>query len=359
MSIDFRKFDSKSEIDAQRVLFKECFPETIDNSVSSIAHYVWKFYSKPGPICSSEFTANLNGEMLGYYAAIPFHYNFKNSTMNAAMVCDVMTGVKARGKGVFTKLGVYSTNELCKQGYDFSTGFPIRKEVIPGHLKAGWEINFDLPLYGRFIKFNSFLRSKKLTFFYPAFNLCNSIAENLFCIFLKRNKNIKFEIVKSIDIDSIYGLEEFYLEWINEQKISLIKNLSFLKWRLGAPYKSYYLIVARYNDKIIGVIITSKVIKEGVPSLGILDISMLNEYNKYAPLFANEVVNMAKKMNIELLLVMMSKYWFKRYGLHKAIFFKSPYKFHFITKNLNLKANLEILKEERNWHLMWIDSDDL
>ena len=78
------------------------------------------------------------------------------------MVCDVMIGTAARGKGVFTNLGKYSINQLRLEAVDFTTGNPIRSEVIPGHKKVGWESPFELPMYGKFISFNSFLNSTKL-----------------------------------------------------------------------------------------------------------------------------------------------------------------------------------------------------
>jgi hypothetical protein len=360
MSIDFRKFDSKVELDVQRELFQECFPECIDTPVISKDHYHWKFHSKKGEMKSAEFTANSEDGILGYYSAIPYQYRFSGKVVNAAMVCDVMTGVKARGKGIFTKLGVYSTAEFAKLGFDFTTGYPIRKEVIPGHIKAGWEINFELPLYGRFIKFNSFLKKKKLEFLAPIFNLSfDFVTRVLNFILLPRNSKLKLETYTSDSIESITGLVEFYSAWGNEIEISLIKDLNFLKWRLGAPEKSYFISVLRYENKIVGVIIAREVLKEGVPCMGVLDIALLKTHHKYANLLTNEIIEVAKKHNLELLLVMISKSWFKKYKLSQNIFIKSPFKFYLIIKQLNAAINSSVLKNEKNWHLMWIDSDDL
>ena len=32
-------------------------------------------------------------------------------------------------------------------GMDLCVGFPIRPEVFPGHIKVGWKVAFDLPVY--------------------------------------------------------------------------------------------------------------------------------------------------------------------------------------------------------------------
>lgn len=360
MSIDFRKFDSKVELEVQRELFQECFPECIDTPVISKDHYNWKFHSKKGEMKSAEFTANSEEGILGYYSAIPYQYRFSGKVVNAAMVCDVMTGVKARGKGIFTKLGVYSTDEFAKLGFDFTTGYPIRKEVIPGHIKAGWEINFELPLYGRFIKFNSFLKKKKLDFLAPIINFIWDFTIGLLnFILLPRNNKLKVATFTSDAIESITGLSEFYTEWGNEIEISLIKDLDFLKWRLGAPEKSYFISVLRDENKIVGVLIAREVLKEGVPCMGILDIALLKTHYKYANFLTNEIITVAKKRDVELLLIMISKSWFKKYKLSYNIFIKTPFKFYLIIKQLNAAINSNVLKNEKNWHLTWIDSDDL
>ncbi len=360
MSIDYRKFDSKIELDVQRELFKECFPECIDSPVISKDHYNWKFHSKKGELKSAEFTANTEEGILGYYSAIPYQYRFSGKVLNAAMVCDVMTGIKARGKGIFTKLGVYSTNEFAKQGFDFTTGYPIRKEVIPGHIKAGWEINFELPLYGRFIKFNSFLKNKNLKILAPLANVILDITIGLLnFLLLPKNSKLKLETFNSDSIEAINGLSEFYLEWGKEIEISLIKDKDFLKWRLGAPDKSYYISTLKDENKIIGVLIAREVLKEGVPCMGILDIALLKTHYKYANFLTNEIIKVAKKRDIELLLIMISKNWLKKYKLKNNIFMKTPFKFYFIIKQLSTAINNKILKDEKNWHLMWIDSDDL
>jgi hypothetical protein len=360
MEINFRKFDHKTDLKDQRELFNECFPECIDTPVGSSTHYYWKFHSKVGVMNSVEYTANIDFNMLGYYAAIPYQYRINGAIVTAAMVCDVMTGVKARGKGVFTKLGVYSTNEFAKEGFDFTTGYPIRKEVIPGHLKAGWEINFDLPLYGRFIKLDSFLKRKKLVIFAPILNLIVSTSTYIIKkLFISSSQTLNAETIMSDKLETISGLEDFYSKWGEEHEISLIKDLEFLKWRLGAPEQTYYISILQDQNKIVGISISRKILKEGVPCLGILDFAVLKSHHKYATSLNNEILKIAKELNAELILIMMSKRLYKQYKFINLLFFKTPFKFSFIVKKLNPKLDREILNKEENWHLMWIDSDDL
>lgn len=360
MNIYFRKFDFKTELSAQRELFKECFPECIGTPVISEKHYNWKFHSKKGKVQCTEYGAYADNTIIGYYAAIPYHYRFNGKVITTAMVCDVMTGIKARGKGIFTKLGVYSTNEFANQGFDFTITYPIRKAVIPGFIKAEWEKYFELPLFGRFIKFNSFLMKKRLGFLAPLINALFSFwTKTLNFFFLPRNRNLITSTSTSDNIDNFDGLAEFYKTRENETQISLIKDIEFLKWRLGAPEKTYHIVTLHDKNIIVGVLIAREVEREGVPCMGILDLALLKDYHKFASLLTNELVKTAKHSGSELILVMMGKRWFKKYKLFFNSFLKTPFKFYLMVKQLNPAINYEILKNEDNWHLMFIDSDDL
>lgn len=360
MEITFNHFDHSKELIQQRKLFHECFPETDGTPSGTVEHYYWKFHSKPGPLKSMEYSAYLGDNMVGYYAAIPYYYHFQNKPLNIGMVCDVMTGVKARGKGVFTKLGTYSTSEIGKVGFGITTGYPIRPEVLPGHLKAGWQIKLELPLYVSFVSFKSLLNQKKMGFITPLANILNRTITSLInLIFVKSKSNIQVEIHSSSETMKLAELSTFYSEWLKEIPIGLIKDTNFLSWRLFAPGKKYEIIRLKDEGKTVGVLIAGMVEKEGIPCMGILDISILRGYYKYSTLMLKSLKEICNINKREMILIMISKYWAKKYMLHKSIFIKSPFKFNLIVKNLNMQAFEQSLSKPESWHVMWLDSDNL
>lgn len=360
MSLVFRDLDYSKGIGEQRALFKECFPENDGTPVETEDHYFWKFHSKKSSLATPEFGAYEEDELIGYYAAIPYAYHLKGKQLDAAMVCDVMTGIKARGKGVFTKLGLYSTEEFAKRGFDFSTGFPIRPEVIPGHIKAGWENYFPLPMYGRFIRFNSFLQTKKIGLLAPATNLGLSFFNWILGLASPRlAKDFSFEHYGSDQMTNIKGLNDFFCKWQEEEKISLIKNVEFLTWRLGAPEKKYHILVLRNKDSIVGYAVARAVTKLGVPCLGVLDVILLKDFYKYSSVLFREIFRIAAKIKTELVLCMMNESCYQKYKMKLTGFIKTPYTFYFILKLFNKDLDAQILKNQDNWHLTWIDSDDL
>lgn len=363
--IKLEKLKYPEDLAEQRKLFVECFPETEGSPVVSEEHYKWKFKSFPtkGKETSFEYVARLDDEIIGYYAAIPYEYIIQNKSYSVGMVCDVMTGVKARGKGVFTKLGIYSTDKFKEEGLAFSTGYPIRPEVIPGHKKAGWEFPFKIPMYGKFIKLDTFLQTRNKIFLKPVANFILYTYNGFMNLFSKEKDKtpLSAEHYTSLQVDDINGLDEFFSEWINENIIALHKNKQFLKWRLGAPEKLYHIIILRSksDNKIIGYTIFREVKKEEVPCIGVLDFYILNQYKKCSHILIKEIEKIAKTYNAELILMMMMKRKAKEYKIRFSGFLKTPFPFSFIIKQFDKSIDPVFLKNEKNWNLMWIDSDDL
>ncbi|UZJ38153.1 GNAT family N-acetyltransferase [Prosthecochloris sp. SCSIO W1103] len=362
MEIKIEEFNSTNDLSKQRNLFNECFPENLGTSVQTIDHYKWKFKSFPAKIPSYEYIARLDDEIIGYYAALPYEYIIDGRHVKAAIVCDVMTGIKARGKGVFTKLGKYSTNRFKEEGLAFSTGYPIRPEVLPGHKKSGWLFPFKIPMYGKFIKMNSFFHSKNKQYLIPYANLVLFFYEfflDLLSFSLSKPIGVSISNYLSTDVKKIEGLEDFFLNWKKENLISLNKNIDFLNWRLGAPEKEYQIVILRVDEKVVGYSVFRKVIKEGVPCVGVLDFILLNGYEKWSSFLLLEIEKYAKKNSAELILFMIMKSLAKKYGLFMSGYLKTPFFFSFIIKQFDESIDKKILLDEQNWNLMWIDSDDL
>lgn len=357
--MEFQIFDVEKQIKEQRELFRTCFPETIGTPVESLEHYLWKFKSNYGTLRASEHIAMEENKILGYYAAIPFRYKYFGSECTAAMVCDVMTGPKARGKGLFTKLGVYATDKFKEEGFEFSTGFPIRNEVIPGHIKAGWSILFDLPMYGCFISFKSFLSQRKIGFAAPFANVLNSIVRGLMGLFQPKKSSLRLHSFELESNSDIHDIVSFYKKYSNSIPIYLVKDDLFLRWRLSAPHKKYQITLLYDLQEVVGIAVSRDLEKEGIQCLGVLDFALLEGYHKYSKYLTNELVLIGKKMNCELILLMIGQHRAKLFSLSRSLFLRTPYKFSFILKQFGSISDSKDLNKEENWHLSWLDSDDL
>ena len=350
MNVKFQNFDYKNKIAEQRILFDECFPEIKNLSSSSLAHYKWKHR---GMLKSYEYSALLEKKLIGYYAALLYRYRYKNKYIKSGMVCDVMTGEKSRGKSVFTNIGKFATEDLKNNSLDITTGFPIRKEVIPGHLKAGWNLAFKLPLYFKINSSKSILQKFHLGAFYPLIDLLIKIISFPFN-FVIPTKDLKVKEIDSLLFFKSQSYIDFNDKISNENLIYLNKNFDFFNWRLSAPNSEYKLYKISLKSKLVGYIITRHTIRHGIKCTGILDIVFLKNYSKYVKHAFSKI-----KVQSDLFLLMCNRRLYRAYSLNKCGFVKSTFSFHLIIKNLSNHFDNDLLFDEKNWHLTWLDSDDL
>lgn len=350
MNLKFQNFNYKIHKSEQRTLFKESFPEIRNLPSSSSDHYDWKHRGK---IKSFQFSAILENKLVGYYAALLYKYKINNNYIKTGLVCDVMTGKESRGKGVFTKLGKYSTEKLKNNSFDITTGFPIRKEVIPGHLKAGWEIAFKLPLYFKINTSKSILQKFYLG---PLYHLVDFLIKIMLLPF-----NLSFQ-GKNIDVNRSDALNFFESKRYNELNqlvakenlIYLNKDSDFMNWRLSAPKTKYNLYEITFNKKLIGYVLTRDIVKLGINCTGIVDIVFLKEKVRFIKYALSKI-----KFKGDFILLMCNKKIYNKYLLYKSGFIKSTFNFFLIIKYLSKNYKKDLLFSEKNWHLTWIDSDDL
>ena len=235
-------------------------------------------------------------------------------------------------------------------------GYPIRREVIPGHLKVGWKIPFSMPLYMKFIRLDTVLRNRKLGFLSPFANALIRIYNGI----VKSRLNKKYSVRHTTNINDVKDYDTFTKEWSTSVPNALIKDLPFAIWRYGAPERSYqFLSIYNETGGMIGFVSFRKIIKEGVPSFGIVDYMVLPDCKDCHGLINRFLTCYAKAQKVEAIMTMMSRGSAVEYQLCKNGFFKSPFVFQLIIKNLTHQFSDEILLNEKNWHLMWVDSDDL
>jgi hypothetical protein len=67
----------------------------------------------------------------------------------------------------------------------------------------------------------------------------------------------------------------------------------------------------------------------------------------------------ARRRGVEAVVTMMSRRRAREYRLIRYGFLRSPFTFKLILRSVDDSLTVEQLASERDWHLMWIDSDDL
>lgn len=74
-------------------------------------------------------------------------YYQEDQSFIVGLACDVFTNTKFRRMGLFKQVSKLAIRREELARTDFLIGFPIREEVMPGHLAVGWKHIFDMPLW--------------------------------------------------------------------------------------------------------------------------------------------------------------------------------------------------------------------
>ena len=319
----------------------------------------WEFeenYAGPAKI----FLAVDGEKVVGHYAVCPSIIKVAEKQKSGSIVVDVMTHPDYRFQGMFTEIGRFALDRSGVSGIDFSYGFPIRKSVLPGHLKIGWRVAFPLPVYVYPISFSKiidkFIHCKPLAAvlgFIPEiiYHVCNSLS----CLHKKRlvlRENFKFEESKE--------LYQFIEVTKNQHKVMQVRDFAFLKWRYNDnQYRKYHIISAfEANGTQLGYIVLRQSDIFGLNCITIIDIQALSFRSEVINSLIDSTLAYAESKGAALLGFMTNQNLYKKKLVSKG-FLKSPYIFKFILhENRYLDYMKELLLDE-NWLLTWADTDDL
>lgn len=357
MSIAFASFDPSGQLDERQALFRLAFPEHLGTTTATEEHYRWKFHGSGAAPASYEYVATEEGRMLGYYAAIPYLYEISGRRVKVGMVCDVMTHPDARGRGVFTDLGRYALAEMEQSELSFVTGYPVRPEVMGGHLRAGWSIAFEMPMFLLALRTDAILASRKLGWAAPLVN----IGARAYRAVLAPRIAAGVEVVSGPS-GEMMGTPEFaaFVErWSAGVPNHLLKSPDFYRWRLGAPGVEYRTLLVRRDDEIVAAAVGRVAELQGIPSFAVLDLMALEGDGDALSSLHRAIRDHARGCGVEAVVTMMSRSSAKRYSLGRYGFLRSPFVFKLIVRSVAPDLDVATISKESDWHLMWIDSDDL
>jgi Acetyltransferase (GNAT) domain len=359
LSVEYVTLAPGTAADDYLSLFKDCFPETLGTSLSTAPYYQWKYGAVGKYAPSLEYGGYEDGRMVGYYAALPFQYSLGGSTVLGSLVCDVMTHSSMRGRGIFTSMGRFATNSMASAGVAFCTGFPIRPSVIPGHLKVGWRVAFDLPVYCRIVDMRIVAAARGKNWVGSLLQPAADLYPHLCRLGRRRARNL---CCTQHTVESFFGQVDyagFYAQWRRQHANHLIRTEEFLRWRLAGPDLQYRIIALHDEDRLAGIAITRNTRSPGFEVVGLADVMILDEYIPVSGMLHDEIAALARRSGAAGVSLMCAIPDARRLHLTGNGYIRTPYKFQFIAKWLADGDAPQCLWDAREWHLMWLDADTI
>ena len=343
MKLEFQNLQIDKDVEILQLLLGKAFPEADFDSTFSKEVLNWKFSTASGKMTC--FLGFFNNQPASFYGVLPRTYISRGNEHTVGLVVDVLTSPEFQGNGLFTQSGQYALNSLEQSSVSSVIGFPIRPEVLPGHLKVGWEVRFALPIYVYPIGLGDARGFKKKTIS----RFLRSIAFLLH--FLRRFPKGNARVA---DIQTFLNdpeVDNFYRRsWSNKTAI-LKKDLDFLEWRLSRPNAEYFCFT--YGEKSVNACAIVRVLDmNGFRTAAIVDIDAESDIDGRA--IAENIINFAKEKRVDLIGVCMNQSVFKKLGLKQLGFFPSLSKFKVITRKT---GENEVTFDEANSQITWLDSD--
>ena len=345
MNLEFHSLDLPAQVDVLKSLLKQGFPESNESELFSSSMLDWKFVKSTG--FRHSFVGSVDNSPVSFYGVLPRQYTFKGTTHVVGLVVDVLSIPEMRGRGLFVSSGHAVMKQLEESKISCVIGFPIRPEVLPGHLKVGWHVRFIMPVY-----------------VYPIGSRKESgwpqkIIGTLFRVLYIALSPLRFagkvEVQESSGVQFAHDprVEKFMTDRPTNCVISLQKNPEFLKWRLSRPDATYSCFTLG-EDQVSAFVVSRVMDFEGFQTLAILDIDgsskiAIKRLMAYA-------IRYARDEKCDLIAFCSNKSNFKRLGLRRIGFLNSLKKFRVITRTIGDSTTDFTEKFSR---LTWMDSDTL
>jgi hypothetical protein len=309
-SFDQLEYLPEKLIDSFAKSYSLSFPEIQLNHSSLINFLKRKFQTldDSGLLNIAVLVGN-DGVVASGYGVVRNEYSIGEETINVGLVCDVFTNSDFRKMGLFKKVSLLAIAREESTKANFLMGFPIRDEVLPGHLSVGWKYIFDMPIWWSFPRLGSL--------------------RNVF-------KNPDFT-------ESIFNA--------TSKNISLEKSKDYLKWRFSLFNVDYFLISIP-NSEDFAIIRRANVKK--IPFTCILFLQSSNQEN------SRYLIGKVRNMSLRLRTFGVLGCWNNSYaddlflstsGLRKSSKFQKV-----IIRELN---GFNCPNDEAHYRLSWLDSDTL
>ena len=357
MSLEFRELNLAASAASYRHLFSDAFPEKVGSSIATEAHYRWKFFHQPGPVRPCAFGAYAEEALAGFYGSIPLGYRIGGEAITAALICDVMTMSHMRGRGVFTRLGQYALDQMQHAGIHMCMGYPIRAEVIPGHLKVGWRILFALPIYLKILHTREILQKWRAQSLAPAADLCLRAYWLASSLLRSPHNDVQASLTTADALLMRSDLSSFLEMWSVQTTNCLVRTVEFLRWRTSAPEVAVDAVIAERASRIAGIALARSAEVKGVHLMTVLDFLPHDAGDSVAPALHKGLDELAFKKGASGLALMTTPERAREWRLFENGYVRSPFAYKFIVRWLAGHEMPPTVGDRRAWHLTWLDTD--
>jgi len=334
--INLRPFQDGQESDLGSLIANN-FPNT--RSAKQLAE-VWRWQFKSS-ICihTNVMVAEHLGKLVAQYAVMGFKMNYFGQSILAGISSATVTDRGYRGKFLFVRLALKLYEDMQGKDYKVIYGFP-NAQSIKGFIKhLGWQEVGALPVLLRPLDIKPILQK---CFGQTLVSKCIGKTTNILLRYIfgqERAVDSKGLCIRASD-NFPPEIEDLWKQTHISEKIALIRDRAYLKWRYCEKPYSYYNIQLLYKRGILkGYCVTSLSEKMGLLILYIMELVVVDDDRYFTRILLDHIV----------------------YFLRKAFFpvprILFPQDIYFCARRNSADINTKALFDRSNWYISWGDSD--
>jgi GNAT superfamily N-acetyltransferase len=219
------------------------------------AYVHWKYFRFPATSVES-CCAELNGELVGFYGALPVRIKVGDSILHGAQAVDWMVAPKVRRQGLLVQLANWADAHAPEAGpkLAYATPNPISRAGAVKHL--GWEYAGEIPRYVRVIQ--PFELAATVGLRGPT-----ALAYGLFLRAILLAKVPKSQAsAAEISVREVPTIDERF-DGLWEQaagvlRVAVLRDCTYLTWRyVENPLVPYTILIAERGEALRGYLVLS------------------------------------------------------------------------------------------------------
>lgn len=315
----------------------------------------WEFLENPVGLARL-YVAEDGDRIVGHYGIIPQRFQFRGSEVRGSIVVDVMTHPDYRFQGMFKAIGRFALGVAADE-ITFATGYPIRKEVMPGHLSIGWTVHLRIPVLVRPLSLGALARRFRV----PGAGVLEAFAATATALgraFARRGPTeLQVRDLREADIPSMAALAGQAFDGVD---VHQVRDADFFRHRYFRNIHWQYRAAGMYRGhRLVAYVVERDVSLLQTPSLAFVDLACLPGEDRALALLLKHALTQGRSRGLATAGAMVTRG--NRYYrvLRKAGLFPGPHHFTLILYSLRAEFNTTLTDATASWFLTWGDTDDV
>ena len=338
--------------------------ESVYGSSFGESQWNWKYIDPSSARRSKIFVAESHGKIVGLRPIVLMALFVKNQSVVAGMCMDAMVHQDFRQRGIYTKLLHEAITSVRKQGINVIVTFPNERSC-PIILKSDtmWHHVCSVPLMVKPIEFTGL--AKKYIKFAPLQKPVGFLGK---CIYGSIKSNIstcksgRDHTIKQVDcFDTRF--DGLWQKSPHKNKVSIVRNSQYLKWRYGEnPITGYVILADEKDDELKGYIVLKTAPNMFGLNLGLIVDMLTLEEEQVVNNLLSQAVSYFRSQKVDTVGCIMLKdsvYYqnLKDHGFISLPKLLSPKEFFFLVNANSFDESTTIALDRKNWYLTFGDID--